>query len=164
MYMSILLQLKQLYLCQAIFPYLDMSLFAMLLLCIVLPYTVWYCQSLYKNYCEARRSGFPLLVCPANTGNVLWIVFAVASRPLLSRCLPSPAYNRIKAAIYGWEFLYRYEMFAWLGPSFILVTPGKNEFWTADPEMASAILTRRNDFLQSEIGSCKLEHRCRISF
>ncbi len=134
-----------------------MALLSTLLLCTLLPYTLWYCQSLFSNYREARRSGYPILVCPANTDNIIWIIFAVAFRPILARCLPAFAYGRIKAAIYGWEFLYRYELFAKLGSSFILVTPGKNKLWTADPEMASSILTRRNDFLQSPVGSCESE-------
>lgn len=81
------------------------------------------------------------------------MIFSVAFRPILARFLPGFIYRQIIPAIYGWEFLSRYEIFARLGSSFILVTPGKNEFWVADPETAHSILARRNDFLQSDVGS-----------
>jgi len=134
----------------------EMALISTILLAIALPYTAWYFQSLFVNYRKARQSGFPLLVCPANTDNVIWIVFAVAFRSTLARFLPAFIYNRVKPAIYGWEFLYRNEVFERLGSSFILVTPGKNELWVADPETAHPILIRRNDFLQLPIASRRL--------
>lgn len=132
-----------------------MAILFTITICVVLSYAVWYFQTLFANYRKAQRSGFPILVCPVDTNNVLWMVFSVPLRPILARYLPTIAYNRIKAAIYGWEYLYRYELFAWLGASFILVTPRKNELWTADPEIAHEILTRRNDFIQMDIASGK---------
>jgi len=78
-----------------------------LVLCIVVFCAIWYCQSLLANYRKPRQSGFPLLVCPANTNNVLWMVFSVALRPILVQYLPASVYDRIKAAICGWEFLCR---------------------------------------------------------
>ena len=74
----------------------------------------------------------------------------------MARLLPQWAYNSVKTAIYGWEFQYKYEPFARVGPSFILVTPGKNELWVADPGVANAIMTRRNDFVQFDIANREL--------
>ena len=119
---------------------------------LVTAYLVWTLQSWHANYRIARRSGFPLLVTPANTNNLVWIIFSVACRPLLAR-LPAPLYARLKPAIYGWEFLYKGQVFDRLGPSFMLVMPGKNELWVADPEIAHTMLTRRNDFLTLSIAN-----------
>ena len=33
----------------------------------------------------------------------------------------------------------------------MLATPGKNELWVAEPELANAILAQRKDFHQSEM-------------
>ena len=133
-----------------------MAGFMIVVICIVAPYIIWNCQSLLSNYRKARQSGLPILICPLATNNVLWMVFSVICRPIFVRCLPSVVYEHIKPAIYGWEFLYKYEIFARLGPSFILVSPGRNEVNITDPEVAHAVLMRRNDFGQLDIGSRKL--------
>ena len=118
-------------------------------------YAIWYFQPLYANYRIARQSRFPVLVSPVNTDNLIWIIFGVTFRPVLATCLPSVAYDRIIPTIYGWEFLYRNQVFDRLGSSFMLVTPGKNELWVADSEIAHSILTRRSAFLQLDIASRK---------
>lgn len=73
--------------------------------------------------------------------------------PVFAKYLPHLIYDRIKVAIYGWEFRCRYTVNAELGPVFVLVTPARNEVWIADPEMADAVLMRRKDFLQLEMSS-----------
>ena len=84
------------------------------------------------------------------------MVFAVPLRPLLFRVVPSFLRDRLKPAIYGWEFLHKYEIFKKLGStSFMLVTLGRNELQTADLEVVHAILTRRDDFTPSEPGNRK---------
>ncbi|KAK3175927.1 hypothetical protein OEA41_007249 [Lepraria neglecta] len=123
-----------------------MEIISTLTLAIAASYIIWSCISLLQNYQKARRSGFPIFVCPANTNNLLWILFSVTLRPVLSFYLPKAVYDRIQPAIYGWEFLARYTVFDRLGPTFILVTPGKNELYVAEPEIAHSILMRRNDF------------------
>lgn len=132
-----------------------MAILTTFILCVVLPYVLWNCQSLLVNYRKARESGYPILVCPAHTNNILWMIFSVALRPLLAQYLPRSLYDRIKAGIYGWEFLSKYEMFARMGPNFMLVTPGNNELMVADPDTAHDILMRKNDFFQNEIGNRK---------
>lgn len=132
-----------------------MALFSTVFLCIALPYTLWCCQSLFANYRKAQKSGFPIIVCPANTSNILWMLFSVTFRTLLAQYLPSFAYDHVKAGIYGWEFICRYELFARIGSSFILVTPGKNELWVADPEVTHSILMGKNDFFQLDVATRK---------
>ena len=103
-----------------------MAVLYTLILSVVVPYVLWNCQSLFANYLKARKSGLPIYVCPMNPNNIFWMIFGIPYRGLLERLLPSFAFDRVKSAIYGWEFLSRYEPFARLGSAFILVTPNKN--------------------------------------
>ena len=130
-----------------------MASFAVYVLCLVIPYLLWSCQSWFHNYQKAQQSGFPILVCPANTDNPLWIIFSVTARPLLAKYLPSFVFDRLNAGIYGWEYRVRYDLFARLGPAFMLVTPGKNELLVADPEITCNIVNRRLDFEMLPIAS-----------
>ena len=123
------------------------------LLCIILPYILWSCQRWYSNYRQAGASGFPIVICPVNPNNVVWMIISVICRRFLAQYLPRSLYERVKGSIYGWEFHTRYEIFDRLGPAFIQSTPGKNELMIADPEMISAVLQRRTDFYQLDIAS-----------
>lgn len=118
-----------------------------------------YCLSivwtLFSNYSKAGKSGFPVYVCPTNPGNPFWMLSSVPLRPLLFRLLPTVIFERILPTIYGWEYWDRYSTFARFGPAFILVTPGKNELWVADVELANTILARRKDFNQPEMTACE---------
>lgn len=114
-------------------------------------WAVWYLQALASNYRKARRTGFPIYISPVNQDNFLWLIFSVPLRPLFSRFLPAFAFDRIEVAIYGWEHLLRNSVQERLGATFLLVTPGKNELWTTDPEIAQIVLLRRKDFGHLEI-------------
>lgn len=115
-------------------------------------WTGWY-LSFPRNYQLARKTGLPILISPVNPANPLWLVLSAMFQPALARYLPSVIYDRIKVAIYGWEFRCRYTVNTKLGPAFVLVTTARNEIWIADPEMAYAVLVRRNDFKQLEMAS-----------
>ena len=115
--------------------------------------TIWYFSSIPRNYRLARATGLPILLCPVNPSNPFWLVLSTIFEPTLSRYLPTFVYHRIKVAIFGWEFRCRYTVNQEMGAVFVLVTPAKNEVWIADPEMAQAVLMRRNDFLQLELAS-----------
>ena len=115
--------------------------------------TLWYFSSFPTNYRQARKTGLPIFISPVNPANPFWLVFAATFQPQLERYLPSCIYNRIRTAIFGWEFRCRYTVNAKLGPVFVLVTPARNEVWVADPRMASEVLARRKDFLQLDMAS-----------
>ncbi|KAI4116495.1 MAG: hypothetical protein LQ345_003095 [Seirophora villosa] len=48
----------------------------------------------------------------------------------------------------GWAFQDKYKIHDELGPLFTLVTPAANEVTVADPEVASAVLGRRKDYVK----------------
>jgi hypothetical protein len=109
---------------------------------------VW---TLVKHFLAARQSGFPAYVCPTNPSNPLWMISQVSLRPIFAKLLPPVFFERINVTIYGWEFHGRYMTHAKYGATFMIATPGANELWVADEEIANAILARRNDFLMPDI-------------
>lgn len=119
-------------------------------LCLLL---VWYFSSLPRYYRLARATGLPIFISPVNPANPFWLVFSSTFEPTLSRYLPQLIYDRIKVSIFGWEYRCRYAVNDNLGPVFVLVTPSSNEIWIADPDMATSVLLRKNDFLQLELAS-----------
>jgi hypothetical protein len=114
---------------------------------------VWYGSLLLANYRLARKSGFPVLLMPVDKSNIFWMIFSVPLRPVFMRILPTFAYEWLRPSIYGWEFRYRWQVQESVGPSFILAYPKQNELWTAEPEVCLAVLSRRKDFLQTDVSS-----------
>ena len=112
--------------------------------------------SFWTNYAKARVSGFPMFFVPCNPNNPIWMVLSVPLRSIFYRSLPSFAFERIKYTIYGWEFQEKAtESPRRSDPAFLLVTPGRNELWVEDPDLANTILARRKDFVQFEVASRK---------
>lgn len=109
--------------------------------------------SFYKNYLVAQKSGLPVVISPIYPNNVIWMIISVPLRGTLERILPAIVWDRVKMAIHGWEFLDKGKSQTKYGKSFMYVTPGSNELWTADVEVVSEILARRNDFLQLKLTS-----------
>jgi hypothetical protein len=57
----------------------------------------------------------------------------------------------------AWEFRDKKKMHDRYGTAFMLVTPGKNELWCADPAMSQVILARRKDFIQTPMATTVME-------
>ncbi|KAJ0418826.1 cytochrome P450 [Aspergillus carlsbadensis] len=117
----------------------------------LLAYISWKLLSLARFYTHARRTGFPVLIAPFPTKNLLWMVLTPIPQPLLKRYTPEPLYTRLDVAIYGWECRQKAEVHAWLGKTFVLVTLDECTLWVADPTLSNVILQRRKDFMQPEI-------------
>jgi hypothetical protein len=109
--------------------------------------------SLYRNYRIALASGVPVIVCPVNPDNIIWIVIKVPLQPTLQKILPAFLYDRIKISIFGWEFRDNFELHSRVGNTFSLATPGGVEFWIADPEVSQVVLAKRKDFVQHPVAS-----------
>lgn len=110
---------------------------------------VWFISSahrLYTNYQSAKLTGFPIVVCPVNPQNLLYVLVNAPLRPWLMRNLPPVVYNRFKVCTFGWQFYDRHQFHDAVGPVFVLVTTGVNQVWIADPALAQVVLTRRKDF------------------
>jgi hypothetical protein len=109
--------------------------------------------SLYRNYKIALTTGVPVVVCPVDPDNIIWIIIKVPLRTTLQKILPSFLFNRINLSIFGWEFRDKYEFHARVGATFCLATPGHVELWIADPEVSQIVLAKRKDFVQHPIAS-----------
>lgn len=106
-------------------------------------------RRLLKNYREAKDAGFHIALCPVPPNLVLWQLFSPAIQSVLKRYAPTSAYMMIRRATYGWEFREKEAGRNFTPPGFVLVNPGKNEYWVEDLEVINAILTRWRDFPQS---------------
>ncbi|KAH8810899.1 cytochrome P450 [Xylogone sp. PMI_703] len=109
------------------------------------------------NLSNAKESGFPYLFIPWDQNHFLWMTVSVPLRPWLSRNMPKWIYDRLSLTIYGFEFrekLRPYEQYAvpqGNSKSYAIVTPGKFEVSTIDPEIGAEVLRRPKDFLQVDI-------------
>ncbi|KAH8900363.1 cytochrome P450, partial [Thozetella sp. PMI_491] len=104
--------------------------------------------ALFKNYRIAKKSGLPILVTPFNPGSFVFLVASRFLRPLLEKVLP---FDGIKASFPAWSYTGRKDsLFQRYANIFVLVTPGRNQVWCADPAINQIVLTRRKDFLQSK--------------
>ncbi len=125
----------------------------------------WLAWRMYQNYQAAKLSGLPILLCPFSPDSVSfasprlsipagidkfvqvpYLLIKVPLRGFLEKWLPLPG---ISVSIVGWEAIYKHRVIHEKhGHSFILVSPGRSELWTCDPETAQVILTRRREFPQ----------------
>ena len=95
-----------------------------------------------------------MVISPVDPDTPIWLVLSSMFQPQLEAHLPGFAYDWIKLTIFGWEFRERWSStIEKLGKSFIIVTPGRNAIWTADPQAMNDVLLRRKDFLQLELAS-----------
>ncbi|CZT14325.1 related to cytochrome P450 3A7 [Ramularia collo-cygni] len=112
---------------------------------------IWYLVNTYRafkvNLAAAKESGLPYICMPVFTFNPVWLVTHTLLLPLL-RLLPS-AWTESWIDYSGPDFAWKKQRspFKELGCDiFILVAPGKNAVYVADPRAISQITTRRNDF------------------
>ncbi len=72
-------------------------------------------------------------------------------RPYLKKIFRNDGFE---VSVFGWQIRNRHDsLHQRHGNAFMLVTPGDNELWCADPAMSQVILSRRKDFVQSPMVS-----------
>ena len=131
----------------------------LLLSSIFLAFLLSQCFSLYRSYQNARTLGLPIVISPVNPRNILWQLFQPRIQPFL-RLLPD---SLIQFAIISnptWSFRDKAAVHQRLGPALVLVCPGINHIWVADPDAATTILTKRKEFPKPNLYS-KLDQRLR---
>lgn len=131
-------------------------------------YLLYLIYAYINNVIIGYRTGFPTVHVPLwQQDHPIWMVLGPMSRPWLQKKLPTILYNRIVLTIYGVEFFQKNKPFEDYakpqmkanpkllgnGKSYVLVTSGNPEFWTADAEIAKEVLGRPNDFRQFEMAS-----------
>lgn len=109
-----------------------------------------YCAAcLFHNYQAARTTGLPIRVVPIDHTNALWTlldskVLAQVKKP--PGVLGSNSFTRYNFRT--WEIRDRYRSHHEMGDAFVLVTPARNWFYTADPDVIMDIFRRRAEFPQ----------------
>jgi cytochrome P450 len=124
---------------------------------LVLIYILSLGYRLIANLSHAWKSGFPYLVIPWDQNQFVWMITSVPLRPWLKRYMPTWIWDRLSLTIYGLEFhekLRPYEQYA--APqgndkSYVIVTPGRFEVETRDPEITTEVLRRPTDFQQVDL-------------
>jgi cytochrome P450 len=115
-------------------------------------YFLTFIYRLINNYILAWQTGFPIVIVPWDQNHFFWMILGPVLRPLLRTYLPKSIYDRIVITTYGWEFwegkrpYTEYAAPQGNAKSFMLVTCGRTEFETCDPEIALEILRRPMDF------------------
>ncbi|KJZ79357.1 hypothetical protein HIM_01508 [Hirsutella minnesotensis 3608] len=123
-----------------------MSTLGILALGLMATWTLLSFIGLLKNYIKARRMGLPIRVIPIDHRNPLWTLL---DRKVLSLLRHLPFGNDNNLARYnwrGWELADRYRSHQELGDAFVLVTPGRNWVYLADPDALMTIFRRGAEF------------------
>jgi cytochrome P450 len=120
-----------------------MILLAVLLF--VASYGLWSAWCLAVNLVRARRLGFPVLIRYITPTNPLWIV---TGNVVITICRRMPFGSGHFTRFYapGWASNDRHRVHTELGNAFILVSPGGNRLYIADPDVAKEILKQRKNF------------------
>ncbi|KAI0974683.1 cytochrome P450 [Xylaria arbuscula] len=99
-----------------------------------------------QNYLSARKVGLPIRVIPISHTSPFWML---VDRRVLHVIKQIPFFGNSGFTRYNyraWELADRYYSHAEMGDAFILVTPGRNWLYVADPEALMDIFRRRTDF------------------
>ncbi|GAB7360880.1 hypothetical protein MBLNU230_g0866t1 [Neophaeotheca triangularis] len=104
-------------------------------------------RAFQRNLAEAKKSGVPYICMPFYNFNPFWLVTHRLWLPILSKLPASWIQPWINYTEPDWLWLDQYKTFADHDSDLVmLVSPGKNTLYVADPQACSQITTRRNDF------------------
>ncbi|KAF2235509.1 cytochrome P450 [Viridothelium virens] len=120
----------------------------MMLLVLVLGISVfwagWTGVCLASNYAQAQKLGFPIVVLPISTMNILWIIVQPAVIALIERLHGTSHFTRFGGR--DWHFREKARHHLEFGDAWLLVTPGQVWFQVADPDAIIDIFQRRTHF------------------
>lgn len=118
---------------------------------IIVCYFSTFVYHLIRNLYYARKSGFQSIIVPWDQNHLIWIVISVPLRSLLRKWLPRWLFQRMALTIYGYEFTEKLRPFEHDEKTFMLVTCGRPEISTRDPELVAEILNRPRTFVQMDL-------------
>lgn len=122
--------------------YLGLALLGLLALYAVNTY-----RALAKHISAAKQSGIPYVVLPVYTFNRFWLVTHRLWLPFIDAvpALRNATWRQYVVPEFAWA--KQYDSFKEMGSDmFMLVSPGANTLFVADPEATTQIATRRADF------------------
>lgn len=115
------------------------------------------------NLIKAKKSNFPYFIIPWDQNSIPWMILGHPLRPWLTRNMPKWIWDRLSLTIFGFEFRERLRpYYQWAAPqgnelSYVIVTPGKFEVSTRDPEIINEVLRRQKDFSVPELTKLFME-------
>ncbi|KAK4206941.1 cytochrome P450 [Rhypophila decipiens] len=116
-------------------------------LALFVSFVLFWGVGLFRNYLAARKLGVPIRVIPIDHINPIWMLIDRWALAVLNRALPFIARTSFyRYNFRGWELSDRYRTHQELGDAFMLVTPGRNWFYLADPDVLMDVFRRRTDF------------------
>lgn len=101
---------------------------------------------LLRNYSKAVEIGLPIRVIPISHTNPFWML---VDRKVLAVLKKLPLLGRTSFARYNFrsfEMLDRYRSHHEMGDAFVVVTPGRNWLYLAEPDALMNVFKRRTDF------------------
>lgn len=114
-----------------------MATLQLVLLTIAFAPLIYRFSNLVRNYFIARKLELPIIISPV-TWQEPWYVLVGGS---LQRFKNLPFCGWIGYSSLGWMLHDRYKTHQQLGPAFVVVSPGKNEVYVADPEACKELLS-----------------------
>lgn len=126
--------------------------------------TPFWGASIFGNYMAARKMDVPIRIIPIDHTNPIWMLVDRIVLTVLKRLLPFTAKTSFTRYNFrGWELGDRYQSHHELGGAFVLVTPGRNWLYLADPDVLMEVFRRRVDFPRcTELTGTSLSRRARI--
>ena len=118
-------------------------------LVLVFSWLTWTAWRITSNYLVARRVGVPVVVVPINPESPLYMMLDDLLGAYIDRLvswLPFGSGSYTRYAHRGWDVRDRAKSFVELGDAFILVTSGKNWFYTCNAETLIELLQRKGEF------------------
>lgn len=108
-------------------------------------YVAWSASCLAMNLAKAKAMGLPILIRYITPTNPLWIVTGNAVITMC-RWLPFGSGHFTRFYAPGWASNDRHKVHTELGNAFVLVSPGANRLYIANPHVAKDILKQRKEF------------------
>ncbi|KAI0902826.1 cytochrome P450 [Ustulina deusta] len=108
--------------------------------------TAYSMSQLARNYLAACKIGLPIRMIPISHTNPFWMLVDRRVLSLVKRIPFIGNSSFIRYNYRAWELADRYYSHAEMGDAFIVVTPGRNWLYVADPEALIDIFRRRIDF------------------
>ena len=118
---------------------------------VVLGGILFYAWSTYYSFSEnlasAKASNIRYVVAPVFYHSPLWVLSSKFLMPFLRKLPGSWTYPWLDIMSRGWTWEHQHSIYKYLGTdTFMVVTPGGNLLWTADPQVIRQMTARRNDF------------------
>lgn len=109
---------------------------------------LWTSSSLFflaRNYIKATKIGLPIRVIPISHTNPFWMLVDRKIISIIKR-LPFGNNSFTRYNYRAWELDDRCRSHRELGDAFVLVSPGRNWLYVANPDTLTEIFRRRADF------------------